>query len=49
MLKDELSNEGILTLTMASPPANSLLEEMLEAQAAFLALLSFSGRWAQLA
>ena len=49
MPKDELANEGIFAFTMASPPANSLLEEMLEAQAAFLALLSFSGRWAQLA
>lgn len=31
MLKNELSNEGILTLTMASPPANTLSEGMLEA------------------
>ncbi|MEP6356772.1 MAG: enoyl-CoA hydratase [Hyphomicrobiales bacterium] len=31
MLKTELSNQGILTLTMASPPANTLSERMLEA------------------
>ncbi|MEP2943357.1 MAG: enoyl-CoA hydratase [Hyphomicrobiales bacterium] len=31
MLKTELSNQGILTFTMASPPANTLSERMLEA------------------